>query len=93
MIGVFSLVIRFLYFGFRINTTEVNPNISGKESYSSISSTGSESTSSSEGTDLDGDIDIINNDNMAREDSGLSMISLKVSCRAMNTIYTPVVVI
>ena len=67
-----------IYFA-RNPNTEANPNVSGKESTSSATSTGSEgSTSSSEGSDIEGDIDIMVDNNAHREDSGLSMVSLKV---------------
>ena len=54
--------------------------MSGKDSTSSVMSTGSEegSTSSSDVSDIDGDIEIIDPDNVRTKDSGLSMISLKV---------------
>ena len=43
-------------------------------------STGSEdgSTSGSDGSDIDGDIEIIDPDNVRTKDSGLSVVSLKV---------------
>ena len=54
--------------------------MSGKDSTSSVMSTGSEdgSTSGSDGSDIDGDIEIIDPDNVRTKDSGLSVVSLKV---------------
>ena len=64
---------------FRKSTPEANPNVSGKESTTSVSSTGSEgSTSSSEGSDIDGDLDIMDDHSITKEESGLSYLSLKV---------------
>ena len=54
--------------------------MSGKDSTSSVMSTGSEdgSTSGSDGSDIDGDIEIIDPDNVRTKDSGLSVVPLKV---------------
>ena len=54
--------------------------MSGKDSTSSVMSTGSEdgSTSGSDGSDIDGDIEIIDPDNVRTKDSGLSVVSLEV---------------
>ena len=61
-------------------SSEHNPNVSGKDSTSSVMSTGSEdgSTSGSDGSDIDGDIEVIDPDNVRTKDSGLSVVSLKV---------------
>ena len=59
-------------------SSEHNPNVSGKDSTSSVMSTGSEDGSTSDGSDIDGDIEIIDPDNVRTKDSGLSVVSLKV---------------
>lgn len=57
---------------------EMNPNVSGKDSTASISSNQSEgSTSSSDGSDIEGDIDVLE-ESVMHDDSGLSVVSLKV---------------
>ena len=83
-----SYIWPFLFFHDRSSTAEANPNVSGKDSTASVTSTGSNSdsgsTSSSEGSDLKGDIDFIDNDDFAKEESGLSMVSLKVRVTYIN---------
>ncbi|KAK2146367.1 hypothetical protein LSH36_613g00010 [Paralvinella palmiformis] len=73
---------------FSKSTPEANPNVSGKESTTSVSSTGSEgSTSSSEGSDIDGDLDIMDDLSIPKEESGLSYLSLKDLFPTMEQTY------
>ena len=78
----FQYIFEVCLFCICFSTTEnrPNPNVSGKDSTSSLLSTGSDSgeDSSSCSSDIDGDIELIDNDNLAKEESGLSMVSLKV---------------
>merc|ERR1711894_72450 len=54
----------------------------------SITSAGSEgSTSSSEGSDIDGDVDIMDDNDIPKEDSGLSLVSLKDLFPTMRQTY------
>ena len=72
----------------RSSTTEANPNVSGRDSTASITSAGSEgSTSSSEGSDIDGDVDIMDDNDIPKEDSGLSLVSLKDLFPTMRQTY------
>ncbi len=55
--------------------------MSGKDSTSSVLSAGSEdgTSSSSDGSDIDGDIELVDPENFKTKESSLSVMSLKVS--------------
>ncbi len=67
------------------SVVEANPNVSGKESTMSTASGGSEgSSSSSDSSDIDGDIEVLDHSNLTKEESGFSLVSLRVGTIAQN---------